>query len=535
MNVNSKLAGLIVVLAAISFFSQLSKAAENGSNIAGVVKNASGNPVAGASITAKNIERGFAVTVISQNGGHYDTSSLPSGKYTVRGVGGGLQSDEISIELDGKKSGTVNLALTGPSDFKQTASMSDFASIMPESEAKGLIISLCTDCHKNGLQEIFLTHKNREGWTESIAKMRSHPYGFYRSLDISEQQQGLVLDYLAQHFGPEGTPVNLDDLPKAWITGAAAKAIFTELKLPEGTNPHDVDVDSSGIGWVSESGPGNIGRYDPRTFAYTRIPLPGQKSSSTAIAIDSQDRVWVADTPNMRLVMYDPTSETFISYPLPKPPAGNTNIVAIRFSSDGAVWATEIAANQLVRLDPATKEVRIYRPPAGVIANANVNPAGIAIDGNKTLWFTEEKSDKIAEVDPKTGEITEYDVPTRGAVPRRMAADATGNLWFGEFAGMGKLGMLDYRSKKFAEFSTPTKYSGAYAVAADTVHNLIWVNEMMADQIAKFDPRTHAFVEYAIPSRNSLVRRIEVDPSRPNRVWFAGSNVDTIGYLDVIE
>jgi virginiamycin B lyase len=232
-------------------------------------------------------------------------------------------------------------------------------------------------------------------------------------------------------------------------------------------------------------------------------------------------------------VRYDPKSEAFTSYPLPKPPIGNTNIVAIRFSSDGDVWASEIVANQIVRLDPSTKEVRTYRAPSGVNTNASVNPAGIGVDGDQTVWFTEEKSNKIAKIDSKTGDITEYDVPTKGAVPRRMASDARGNLWFGEFAGLGNLATLDYRSTEIREFPTTTKYSGAYSVSVDTVHNLIWLSEMMADQIARFDPHTGAFVEYPIPTRNSLVRRIEVDPSRPSRVWFAGSNADTIGFLDV--
>ncbi len=58
---------------------------------------------------------------------------------------------------------------------------------------------------------------------------------------------------------------------------------------------------------------------------------------------------------------------------------------------------------------------------------------------------------------------------------------------------------------------------------------------MMADQIARFDQRTKTFVEYPIPTKYSSIRRIELDPSKPNRVWFSGSHVDTVGYLDVVE
>ena len=93
---------------------------------------------------------------------------------------------------------------------------------------------------------------------------------------MSPSQQSLILDYLTRHFAIGDTSIKIDDLPKPWVTGLAAKGIVTELESPDGTDPHDVAVDSTGIGWILESGPGNIGRYDPRTFAYTRIPLPDQ-------------------------------------------------------------------------------------------------------------------------------------------------------------------------------------------------------------------------------------------------------------------
>ncbi len=95
--------------------------------------------------------------------------------------------------------------------------------------------------------------------------------------------------------------------------------------------------------------------------------------------------------------------------------------------------------------------------------------------------------------------------------------------------------MIDFRTNKITEYPTPTKYSGAYSVDVDRKRNLIWVNEMMADQIARFDPRTKIFVEYRIPTQNSSVRRIEVDRTRPNRVWFSGWFVNTVGFLEVLE
>jgi virginiamycin B lyase len=185
-------------------------------------------------------------------------------------------------------------------------------------------------------------------------------------------------------------------------------------------------------------------------------------------------------------------------------------------------------------VDPKTKQAKAFDVPSGK-NGINATPYGMAIDANQYVWFAERRTDKVGKVDPKTGEIMEIDIPTKNAVLRRMQADSNGNLWFGQFGGLGKLAMIDYKTGKITEYATPTKHSGAYSVDVDLTRNFVWVNEMMADQIARFDPRTKTFVEYSIPTRNSSIRRIEVDPSRPSRVWFTGLHRDTVGFLDVVE
>jgi len=491
--------------------------------------------VVGALVKVKNVDRGVAVTVVSLDGGRYRAASLLPGKHTVQGVGAGLQSEIAEIAVDASRPAALDVALTVPLDYRKNASMAEYSTLMPDGAGKTIIVSLCTDCHDGGLQEILYSRKTRDAWAETIKTMRNRPYGIVRSLDISEQQVAVVLDYLEKNYGAGAPPLDLAKMPKTLTTGVAAKSVVTEFDLPSGADAHDVSVDSKGIGWVSEGGHGVIGRLDPQTFDYRRIPVPGQNAQATAIEVDAQDRVWFSDSSQNRLVQYDPKTEQFTSYFLPRPPGGRANLNTIRFHPDGTVWATGISSNQIFHVDPRSKETTAYDVPAGVAAKQNVNPYGMAIAPDQVVWFAERRSDKVAKIDPKTGKITEIDIPTKGAVLRRMQADRDGNLWFGQFGGVGKLAMIDYRTGAITEYPTPTKHSGAYSVDVDLTRNFIWVNEMMADQIARFDPRTKTFVEYPIPTRNSSIRRIEVDHSRPNRVWFTGLHRDTVGFLDVVE
>jgi len=69
----------------------------------------------------------------------------------------------------------------------------------------------------------------------------------------------------------------------------------------------------------------------------------------------------------------------------------------------------------------------------------------------------------------------------------------------------------------------------------DTKQNVIWISESFSDKISRFDPRTNTFVEFPVPSADSHLRRIEVDRTNPNRVWWIGGQAGKIGYIQMIE
>ena len=538
-------AALLAVLAVILS----TQAVGNAGTIAGVVRNASGEPVSGASVKARNTDRGITFMVISQGQGRYQVNNLPPGKYTVQAQGGGLQSEGTSdapVELGDSQTATVNLSLTAWQSLSELNTPS-YAALLPEGEAKPIIMMRCVGCH--GLDKVVPRRQTRDGWMESVEKMRDHPYGNRNSVVLTDSQRDVIVDYLAKNLGRDAPlPKPERDLPKVWLQGAATQYIAMEYKIPGRVYPHDVAVDSNGIAWVSERLTGNIGRFDPNSLTYTQIPLPPGNSTKwylNAIEVDPEDRVWLIDAePNDRLVMYDPKTEDFTLYDVPKPPYGGTVVNTIRFHPNGTVWMTGITADRIVGLNPDSKEFSMFPVPSGKVAH----PYGMAIDPSGAIWFAENFSGKVAKLDLSSGNITEYDVPTpanlrslaaykgRGGLHdlRRMATDMDGNLWYGGH-GLSTLGMIDYRTAEITEYPVPTRYSGPYSVDVDREDNLIWVSEMLADQIARFDPRTKTFVEFPLPSKNAAARRIEVDRSRPKRVWFSGSDTDTVGYLEVIE
>ena len=509
----------------------LSYGADQQASVGGVVKNQLGEPAVGAFVRVKNDARRLSVTVVSQDLGRYTVSDLPEGEYTVQSVGGGLRSDVATVELDGSHGITANLVLTSPIAFTGNVSIEDVATVMPEGEGKDIIRGECTHCHMNGLQEIAVQRKSTEDWSDIITLMENHPFGHSNSLEIQPTKRKVVLDYLAKNFGPDLAPFDQGKLPKDWVTGAAAKSVVTEYFLPAGAKPHDMSVDSKGICWLGESQTGILGRYDPATATYTRIRLPDENTWPEPVAVDAKDRVWIGDghgAVNSRLIEYDPATKTFTTYPIPKKyNLANYDLQMIRFQPDGTVWGAMHYGRIIVSVDPGSKEVSEYTVPPNMLY-------GLAIDGGHNVWFSEQMVGKMAKVDSSGGNFKEIDLPTKDSMPQRLATDADGNLWVPEYRS-GKIAKIDYRTLKVTEYPTPNKNSGPYTIDEDKARNLIWVNEMMAAQFARFDPRTKIFVEYPLPTPLSSVRSIELDPNRPNRIWFSGLIKDNIGYMDVTD
>lgn len=535
-----------------------------GGSIEGTVQGQSGMPAEGALVNIRNLERGLTTTVISQARGRYSAADLAPGKYSVHSRGGGWQSTATPIEIAGRTA-KLDLSLTVPADVKKTTSMSEFATLMPDGEAKTIILARCTECHRpatlpeNGLQGVISLRKSREGWKETLEKSRGHvpsTTGFFFSKKMPQQQKDAVLDYLAKNFGPDAPPFDAAKLPKMWVRGAAAKAVITELDLPAGARPYGVAADSAGNGLlvarfndhtgqtaeVMKDGQVNeekrsvvhIGRFDPKTLTYTRLPLPTNWAGA-AFFRDPKGNLWIGDDDKQQFIEYEIATGKFNYYSYPEDPKARAGMNVIRFHPDGSVWGTGLPSSRVLRLNPATKDVTVYTAPSA--ASEAISPFGLAIDGSNMVWFAEESMGKVARINPKTAEIKEYDLPSKPyyvSSPRRMVADADGNIWVAEY-GSSNLTKIDYRSGEMTQYPTPTKYSGPYAIDVDSKNNFIWVGEMTGDQLARFNPRTKTWVEFPVPSRPASVRSIQVDPSRPSRIWYGGYYTDKLGYLDAGE
>ena len=548
---------IVMVLAMMAMIAAVSiRAADNTGVLEGVVKDNAGAPVAGAFVKMKNAERRLTFMVVSQAQGRY-TANVPPGKYVVQGVGGEYQSalsapkdvaagrsTSIDVALSDKRAPRLPNAWPGRPPGQGGGEAAGTAPLkLPDGNGKQLVTGKCTACHDAA--RIANARYDRAHWLDIIDDMQEYARGSEIARELTSEEVNVLLDYLLTNFsdanargrGRQTVDPN-SRLSRTLVTGAATKYVAVEFELPKtNVEPHEITVDNQGNGWVTQRTGGRLGRFDTKTFTYTEFDPPAgatKKVRLNGIVRGLDNKLWFVDGgPNRRFLYYDTVSETFNVFPLPKLKYGNATGNTMRVHPNGTVWLCNIGSNQIIRLDPTTKKIDVWEVPAGVQARKNATPYGMAVAGDGKVWFVENTFNQLGRVDPATGKIDEFPIPVKGAVTRKMGSDSEGNIWVGLHVP-GKLMKVDYKTNQMTIFDPPTEDSGVYSVQGDPKSKMIWFSQQHADQIARFDPATRAFTEFALANAEEDHRRIEIDPTNSNRIWWTGNTSGRIGYVELI-
>jgi virginiamycin B lyase len=530
-------------------------AADNDCTVQGVVKNSSGKPVSGAYVKLKNAERRFTFMVVSQARGVYSAANLPSGSYTVQGIGNGFQSEWSKVEVAHGKSTKLDLSLTArqgpalepawPTGYV-TTTYGVKPMPLPEGDGKEIIATRCVSCHNNA--RIILTRMDQENWQHTVTEMRENmKSGGQR--DLTDQEADVVTKYLATNFPAVPAPDPGSRLSRTLLKGQEASYRAVQFAIPTPyAEAHDVSVDPQGYGWVDQRSGGRLGRLDPNTLEYTEVSPPGGKVRMQNIEIDPQGRTWFIERArNGRWFSYDTKTGEWGVYSLPQGLARDTTNKHIEMAFEGDD-AYEGGANQIVKLNVKTKEFSVFDVPSWVKTRKDVGIYGIAVAGDGRVWFAEARAGAMGRLDPKTGEINEFEipidpatlpniggVPSLGPFPRRMGTDASGNIWVGVW-GAGKLMKVDQKTGEMTLYDPPTKNAGAYYVSVDKKNDLVWVGLQMADKLDRFNPKTGEWLEFSLPEVDTDVRKIEVDQNNPNRIWWTQDlgNPDRVGFIEIL-
>ncbi len=495
--------------------------------------------------------------VVSQNGGSYSAKDLPPGNYTVQAIGGANQSAiSAPVAVASGKAATMDVAINaargpmltpawpGRVPEVQVAKVSKDAKDLPAGDGKALVAEKCTVCHD--VQRILSKRSDLEDWTFTVKRMRVNMAA--ASLpDITDADAAAIVKYTSTQFKPlpGGNDPN-GRLPTTLASGATLKYRVVTLDLPRRySEPHDIASDPSGVGWAAERA-GALIRFDPKTYDFTEVkvpagPAPADRQRLGNPQINAQGFLWTADGPNNRWLSYDTKAfnaanpqAPFHIYPWTAKGHGGAGGNSFTLHPDGTIWGTGMG-KEVRMLNPQTAEFNFYEAPSFKQTKESPGAYGLAVAGDGAVWWAEDDADMMARADPKTGKVEEFKLPNVGghALPRRMNSDWDGNLWVGLWEA-GKLMKVDAKTKEMTVYTPKTASLGMYSVVADKKSHIIWVSAQQVDKIFRFDPATGEFTEYPLSFSQQDPRRIDLDPTNPNRIFFSGNTADRIGFLELL-
>jgi streptogramin lyase/mono/diheme cytochrome c family protein len=541
-------AGLVLAAATAA------QAANDHATLTGVVKNASGQPVAGAFVRVRNAADRLSFMVVSQAKGVFTASDLPAGQYTIQGVGGDYQSAisrPVSVSANTTEKYDVALSIergvmlppAWPYNIPQAQvdKTPKDPSALPAGDGKELVAEKCTVCHD--VQRILVKRATEANWNYTVHSMRANMEAAGIT-PITDQEIDRIAKYLAANFKPLPGSGDINArLPRTLMTGQAMHYRVVTLDLPRHfSEPHDIAADPTGVAWAAERGVNALIRFDPKSYSFIEVPVPAGSAPPEGRRlgnpqINAQGILWTSDGPNRRWLSYDTKAYksknpqlAFHIYLWQAKGHGNAAGNSFALAPDGRIWGTG-AGREVRVLDPKTAEFKFYPSPS---AAKTPGAYGLAIAGDGSVWWAEDLADKMARLDPQTGKVEEFNIPYDGvAYPRRMNNDWDGNIWVGLW-NAGKLMKIDYKTKKMTIYTPPTPIAGNYSVVADKKNHFIWVSEQQVDKIARFNPATGEWVEFPLSYAQQDPRRIEIDPTDPNRIFFSGNTADRIGYVEVL-
>lgn len=299
-----------------------------------------------------------------------------------------------------------------------------------------------------------------------------------------------------------------------------AQVTLTEWDVPwKPTRPRDPWPLNEQTIWFVGQADDYAATFDPGSETFKRYDL--EKGTGPHTVIANERGAWYAGNRNRHIGLIDPDSGDIEKIEIPGDGYGDVHTMA--FTSEGDIWFTLQAANQIGFLDVNEREVTLFDVPT-----RSARPYGLVVDADDRPWATLFGTHKLATVTTE-GRVEEIELPRESARPRRLGIGADGVVWYVDYA-KGYLGRYHPKTGEIEEWQAPAgEQAYPYAMGMDH-RNRPWFVETgpRPNRFVGFDPETETFSEPAeIESGGITVRHMAFD--RDKRAFWFGTDANTLG------
>jgi virginiamycin B lyase len=283
------------------------------------------------------------------------------------------------------------------------------------------------------------------------------------------------------------------------------------FNVSRGSHPHDVAATPAQGGpvYYTAQRSGKLGILDPKSGKYEEIPL-GRNSAPHGVIIGPDGAPWITDGGQNAIVRVDPATRAVRVWPLPAD-VDYANLNTLTFDAKGQVWFTG-QSGYYGRLVPATGDMKVWKAPRGS------GPYGITTTPRGDVYYASLANNHIARIDTESGEATVIEPPTPRQGARRVWSDSRGRIWV-SYWNTGQVGMYDPATKAWREWKLPGDSPRAYSVWVDAADK-VWLTDFSSNSIVRFDPVTEKFESYASNKSGASVRQML---GRQGEAWGAES------------
>jgi streptogramin lyase len=277
----------------------------------------------------------------------------------------------------------------------------------------------------------------------------------------------------------------------------------------------------------------------PRT-SIREYEVPPPNAVREAVPFKGTDYLYAADVSANRLIRIDTRSGAVKDYPIPGQDLWGPHTLVP--GADG-IWVSPFFPGALMRFDPRAERWTLWRlnqpggPPVGLHDMSFDPDHELATDHHGRVWFSDIVNNAVGWLDPGTGRSGEFRIPpvsgrTGGeqVYGLAMSPDRT-HVWYCQLgiASFGSFNTETLRFETHVEFASPTAGPRRMSMSEDGV---LYLALYGAGQLAAYDTRAGRMLGiYDLPDRASAPYATAWDPVR-RVVWIPTSNADVIYRFD---
>jgi len=299
------------------------------------------------------------------------------------------------------------------------------------------------------------------------------------------------------------------------LAAVPARGEVKYFDVAKGARPHDVAAaPNGGVVYYTAQATGKLGILDPATGKFEEIPL-GPRSAPHGVIVGPDNAAWITDGGQNAIVRVDAATKAVKVFPLPAD-TGYTNLNTATFDRKGRIWFTGQSGYH-GRLDPANGDIQVWKSPRGR------GPYGITTTPGGDVYYASLAGNHIAKIDTETGAATVIEPPTKSQGARRVWSDSRGQIWVSEW-NAGQVSRYDPRAGAWKTWKLPGDRPQTYAVYVDD-QDKVWLSDWGSNSMVRFDPDTERFETFRSESKSANVRQLL---GQPGEVWVPESGADRL-------